>query len=111
MITKEDIEYLRQLCRDGSPGPWEADIDDPFTDRESWTGNVYTGDGIWRTRVLIGKPLNQGDSWLLGTRQDAQNARLACAARTWLPRLLDELERQQANTEAARAAIKRRRCR
>jgi len=101
MITKEDIEYLRQLCSAGSPVPWDADIDDPLTDTEFWTGKWYTGDGIWEP----------GWNDTISRAQEAHNARLTAAARNWLPRLLDEIERQQANTEAARAAIKRRRCR
>lgn len=98
MITKADIARLRRLCALASPPPWEADIDDPDTGAECWTGKWYTADGTWSSY-----PAEEG----LTPLQDAANARLVAEARTWLPRLLDEIERQQHNVEAARGALRR----
>lgn len=83
MIEPKDLERLKRICRDASPGPWEADIDDPDGD-PCFTGKWYTGSGVWST---------YGDQ--TSEAQQAKNAIFCAESRTWFPHLIDEIERLQ----------------
>lgn len=89
MISKNEIDKLRELIANGGKGPWEADIDDPDTPHRMWHGKF----------LLKGEDQKDGfQSWCTqdaGTDEFAHacNAELAAAAVTALPGLLDLLEK------------------
>lgn len=84
MITKNQIEELRTLLEKASPGPWNADIDDPETENPMWTGKFYTDAhrGTWCTYGADETEV-----------QHVHNARLVAASVTLLPSLLDNIEK------------------
>ena len=100
MISKAEISKLWKLCKVGYGVPWEPEVVGEFrpgTVPQLFTGTILTAEGKF--------PSNGPDS----CRDNFFNSILACEARNWLPKLLTEIERLQANLDVAnREMVKRR---
>jgi len=82
-ITQKQLDEWQAICDAASPGPWEADVDDPGTPHETWTGKFYTGPKLEQTWCTYG-----------GEDPDSvhvANARFCALARSALPRLISAL--------------------
>ena len=44
-LTQEMLSEWEAITERASKGPWIADIDDPGTPNETWTGKLYVGLG------------------------------------------------------------------
>lgn len=84
-IPTELLDEWQALSDKATPGPWEADIDDPGTPHEMCTGKFYCGtddDNNWTTWCTY------DDS-----AQGLDNYRFTAAARTAVPALIAEVRR------------------
>lgn len=80
-ITQAMIDEWEARIKDASPAPWIADIDDPGTPHENWTGKFYVGledDHTWCT-YDFGEP----------EIVHVANARFIESAREALPMLIE----------------------
>jgi hypothetical protein len=79
MHDEKQLMKLKKLCDAATPGPWEADIDDPGTEAEVWTGKFFCGNG--ETWAVYDEP----------GKQQVANARFIAAAREALPHMINTL--------------------
>lgn len=79
-LTDEEIKRLRELCEKATPGPWESTGYDDHPGDQGWYVNALQPGGA----VAVALPYNR--------RAEADHL-LIIAARTALPRLLDEVDR------------------
>jgi hypothetical protein len=84
-LTDTEIEELRRLCSRASPEPWRAMLEG----RDHTSGDSF---------IMIGNDDDRGDDMYVS--RDSRSAspedlEFIAAARTYLPRLLDEIVRQR----------------
>ena len=85
-ITDDEIKAARALCEAATPGPWTARFDEyVIGDNVSARVSIRNDDGAWvdSERTIVNESM-RGD------------AAFIAAARTLVPRLLDEVERLKA---------------
>jgi hypothetical protein len=83
---KPDLDEMLELLSQTDPGPWEADIDDPGSKHPEFTGKFYSGEdsGTWDTYGDPREPYN---------KNQIANIRFCALARTWVPQLIEEIQR------------------
>jgi hypothetical protein len=83
-MDKERLEELKKLCEDATPGPWEVDTNEPFTNDMvgvlSPTAKMYA--------VLFRDQETEDDAEIVSP----SDAALIAASRTALPELIAEVE-------------------
>ena len=85
-MTSNEIDELRQLCERASPAPWRAMIEG----RDHTSGDNF---------IMIGAEGDRREDMYISRDSgpaSPEDLDFIAAARNWLPRLLDELEKLRA---------------
>ena len=92
-MTPEEIQELRRLEREATPGEWQAM--NGYGPLNNLMHCYYIGTSKFG-------PVLSAESDLAGRREDIE---LCCHARNFLPRLLDEIERLKAENARLKASV------
>jgi hypothetical protein len=105
MITKEEIEKLRSLSEQATPGPWYA-VDgraetSRFTDPSDTFANIK---GCWSVSDQPNEPGWETDSGCPGYGIHKRDAEFIAACREAVPKLLDAIEALRGDLDITTAA-------
>lgn len=95
-ITQEELDRLRQLHEQASPGPWEIR---PHENPESASQRGYAIDSITNPEQIVIGQLGCGCCDIGLESESLANFQLIIQARNALPALLDEITYLQAELE------------
>jgi hypothetical protein len=87
-VSNDELEMLRRLSLEGSPAPWRSFVEG----RDHFSGDDFI--------MVSERDARSADIYVSrdGMPADAEDFDLIATARTFLPRLLDEIERLRATS-------------
>lgn len=90
-LADDEIRELKELCDKATPGPWEHDGLDRYSEDAEWYQDVISTEGNYQALIHVntGSTNREVAAANVGAKQDAE---FVAVSRLAMPRLIAELE-------------------